>query len=294
MKKFKKSIIEKYLYVWLLLPCFAVISLLTIYPFKYLIELSLYTKTFYNPGKFVGFSNYIKILLDPTFIQSIRVTLIFVSTSTTIELLWGLGLALMLSKVSGRAIQIVRGCFIIPLILMPIAVASIWQLMYFPVEGIINVIFGILNLPSQQWLSTEMALPCIILVEVWEFTPFTILVLLSGIKSIPLELYEASAIDGASGWQNIRYITIPLLKPFFGLCIIFNIMRQVKTFDVVYTLTRGGPRKATDLISYEIYQRAYRIYKISDAAVISVLLLAAVIILAIILVNHMKKVSGGG
>lgn len=287
----KKNIIENYLHIWLLFPFFVIIGLLVIYPVTYLAKMSLYSTTLYRQGEFIWFSNYIKTFLNPSFRNSVKVTLVFIIVSTTIELLWGLGLALALNKVSGRVIQIIRGCFVFPLIIMPIAVASIWQLMYFPLDGAINVIFRLLNISPQQWLSTKAALPSIILVEIWQRTPFTILILLSGVRAIPLGLYEASAIDGASYWQNTRYITLPLLRPLLILCVIFNAMRQIKTFDIVYALTRGGPEKITSLISYEIYQRAYRTYKISEAAAMSVVLLGTVITLTIIFLRYILKIG---
>ncbi len=273
----------------LLIPCLVLIFFFLIYPLIYQLIISFYSTKLYSEGEFVGLSNYIYLFRDPIFRESILVTLYFVGVSASIELLWGMGLALALNKVT-KGLRFLRGVVIIPLMLTPVAVGSIWNHMYFPEGGPINVIFNFLGMEGQVWFAnTSTALPALILVELWQYTPFTVLILLAGLQTLPKEVYEAAVVAGASRWQLFKYITLPLLAPLITLATIFNVMRQFKTFDIVYTVSKGGPGHATNLISYHIYQTAYRFYKISEAAALSFLLLVIVLFLSNIFIKYMRR-----
>jgi len=273
----------------LLIPCLVLIFFFLIYPLIYQLTISFYSTTLYSQGKFVGLNNYISLFQNSTFRDSIMVTLYFVVVSTSIELLWGMGLALALNRVT-KGLRLLRGVVIVPLMLTPVAVGSIWNLMYFPEGGPINLIFDFLGMRGQIWLAnTSTALPALILVELWQYTPFTVLILLAGLQALPKEVYEAAIVDGASRWQLFKYVTLPLLAPLITLATIFNVMRQFKTFDIVYTVSKGGPGHATNLISYHIYQTAYRFYKIGEAAALSFLLLAIVLLLSNIFMKYVRR-----
>lgn len=281
---------NRYLPFLLLAPIFVIVGLLSIYPIIYSVRLSLSSITLYSNKGFVGLNNYARILTSSDFHNSLRVTLIFVGIATAIQLVWGLGLAILLNRLSGRVMNGIRVAIVIPVMLTSIAVASMWGLMYFPEGGLINTIFAIFGLQGQTWLSrTSTALFALILVEVWQFTPFTALILFAGRKAIPKEAYEAAAIDGASDFQMFRYITFLMLQPLIALCIIFTVMRQFKAFAIVFGLTKGGPGRSTQLISYYLYQIAFRFYKISDAATISLLLLVLIIGLGMIFLRYVRK-----
>lgn len=274
----------------LLIPLFAIVGLLGVYPLIYSIIMSLYDVTLYSDKGFVGFNNYAKILIDPAFHNSLSVTFIFVGSATAIELLWGLGLAMVLNRLSGRVMRVIRSAILLPLMMTPIAVASIWQLMYFPDGGLINTVLAMLGLEGQTWLAkSNMSLFAVILVEVWQFVPFTTFVLFAGRKAIPMELYEAAVIDRASNFQMFKYITCMLLRPLIALCVIFSVMRQFKTFGLIFGLTRGGPGRSTQLISYYLYITAFRFFRISDSVVASLLLLVLIIGLGILFIRYVRK-----
>jgi multiple sugar transport system permease protein len=271
-------------------PIFAIVGLLAIYPLIYSVKMSLLAVTLYSDRGFVGLKNYVKILTSPDFHNSLLVTLVFIGSATAVQLVWGLGLAMVLNRLSGRIISGIRAAVVIPVMTTSIAVASMWRLMYFPEGGIINTIFATLGLQSQTWLNkASSALSAVVLVEVWQFTPFTALILFAGRRTISKELYEAAAIDGASDAQMFRYITLMILRPLIALCLIFNVMRQFKAFAIIFGLTKGGPGRTTQLISYYLYLTAYRFYKISDAATASLLLLVLIIGLGIIFLRYVRK-----
>lgn len=278
-------------YCWFLLPCFLLIALFLVYPMLYQLYLSVFSTTFYSKGSFVGLNNFINIFRDPVKIQVAQNTIIFVIVSTIIEVIWGLILALALNALSfGK--RFLRGITILPLMLTPVAVGSMWSFMYFPEGGAINSLFRLLRIPLQTWLAnSNTALPAMIAVEVWQYTSFSTLILLAGLQSIPVDMYEAADIDGATKFQVFRFVTAPLLKGVLLISVIFNVMRQFKTFDIIYTISKGGPGRATSVISFDIYQTAYRFYNISEAAASSFIVLIVVLIISNVFIKVMQKNS---
>ena len=276
---------------WLLLiPVFAIVGLLGIYPLIYSAKMSLFGTTLYSDRGFIGLENYAKILIDPDFHNSLLITFAFIGSATTIELAWGLGLAMVLNRLSSRIESTIRALIVLPLMITPITVASIWRLIYYSEGGVINIILTILGLENQTWLGrVDRALLAIIIAEVWQFTPFATLILFGGRKTIPIELYEAADIDGASSVQMFRHITFMMLRPLLMLCVIFSVMRQFKTFALVFGLTKGGPGQSTQLISHYLHMNAFRFYKISEAATLSLLVLFLLIPLGIVFIRYLRK-----
>ena len=285
----KKRIILLPKYMWLLMPAFILIAFFLVYPTIFQLYLSFFSTTLYSKGTFIGLKNFIKVLTDPLSFQAARITAVFVILATTIEIAWGLILALALNKI-GFGKTIIRGLPTLPLMLTPVAVGSIWIFMYFPEGGALSTLLRIVGGTQQTWLSKPFsALLAIVSVEVWQYTPFTCLVLLAGLQSIPQDLYEVALINGASKFQIFRYVTLPSLRGSLIVVLLFNIMRQLKTFDIVYTITKGGPGRATSVISFNIYQRAYRFYNISEAASFSFIFLIIVLLISSRLIKILKE-----
>lgn len=283
---------KQYRHIIFLIPAFTVIAILTIYPLFYLLSISLSAKTLYGTGGFVGLANFITLFTDSLFHKSFLVTTCFIIFSTPLEVGWGLGLALIINKIKSRYLGFLRGIFLVPLMMAPIAAASVWALMFFPEGGTINTILNYFGLRGQAWLTHPIsALICIIVVEVWQFTPFCALVSLGGLKGISEEIYESAAIDGSSAFKTFRYITLPLMGPTIALCLFFSIMRQLKAFDVVYALTKGGPEAGTNVVSFFIYEQAFRFYKIGYAAAASVILLFVANIAGVFFMRYIKKIT---
>lgn len=273
----------------LLVPSMIFIFFFLIYPLIYQTSISFSSATFYSKGKFIGLENYVNLFRSPTFRESIFVTFYFIAVSTSIELVWGMGLALALNRIT-VGYRLLQGLIILPLALTPIAIGSVWNYMYLPEGGVINTIFKFLGVKTQVWLADSLiALPALALVEIWQYTPFTVLILLAGLKAIPHEILEAAKVDGASKIHLLRCVILPMLASSIVISGVFNVMRQFKTFAIVYIISKGGPGHATNLISYHIYQIAYRFYKIGEAAALSFLLLGIIFILISLFMRYGRK-----
>lgn len=276
-------------YIWLLLPSFILIAIFLVYPFFYQLVLSLFSTTLYDRGSFVGLQNYARVLVDPITLESGKITILFVAIATTIEVIWGMVLSLALNRIT-HGKKLLRGLAILPLMLTPVAVGSMWNFMFFPEGGGVSTLLRVIGQPPQVWLTKPFsALLCIAAVEVWQYTPFTALVLLAALQGIPKDLYEVASLYGCSRMQVFRFVTLPMIRGSVLIVILFNIMRQLKTFDIVYTVTRGGPGRATGVISFNIYQRGFRFYNISEAAALCFIVLIIVLIVSSRIVKVMNK-----
>lgn len=278
-KKFKKRIDK----ISLVVPAAAVLILFSIYPLIYSFRLIFYKWILSRPDPpvFVGLSNIKSILLDVRFWNSLKVTLIILIIGVSVEFILGLFLALLFKgKVFGRRILV--SLIIIPIMISPMVIGIIWRFMLNPEIGIINYFlkfFGIIE--PIIWLgNVKYALPVIILIDIWQWTPFMFLIFLSGMQGIPTTLYEAAEVDGASELGLVRHITIPTLKPIMFIGIIIRSIDSFKLFDLVYILTRGGPVNSTETASLYTYKVGFNFFNMGEASAMSYFLLIIVTILA--------------
>jgi multiple sugar transport system permease protein len=277
---------------FLLLPMLIVVFSLFVYPVFYGLYISFFDITgYYNRG-FVGLDNYIKVISSPSFLNSLSVTAIYISFALTVEFLFGLCLAILLNKITIGS-GLIKTLMIMPMVIAPVIVGLIFRLMYDYTYGVINMLLPVVGLGKQNWLvQPQTAIFAIAGVDIWEWTPFVTLILLAGIKSIPLDLYEASSIDGASTFSQFRYITLPLLKSSALVAVIFNFMRLIRTFDVVVMLTKGGPGESTNLISYYIQQVTIPHMRLSQGAAMTQLLLLLVGLISNVYIIYIRKSFG--
>ena len=190
---------------------------------------------------FIGFANFQRALEDPIVQQSVGITLRWALIVTTVEILLGLGLALLLAHgVRGRGVF--TSLLIIPIIMPPVAVSLMWFFMYEPNFGVINYLLNRIGLPSVLWLSDpSIALYSMMAVDVWQATPFAFLLLYAAVLSLPRDPYEAAAIDGAGRWHIFRTVTLPLLLPVLGVVVLLRLIDAARIFDKIFVMTRGGP-----------------------------------------------------
>lgn len=202
---------------------------------------------------FSGLDNFHSMLNDQIFWTSVYQTLILVSVAVLLEVILGTALAIIVEGL-GRSATLARNLLIWPVIVTPVAVGVTFSLILNPEFGILNVFFGALDLPTQSWLSsTTWALPTVIAVDVWHWTPFVFLLVLAALAGIDRSLYEAARTDGASAWQVIWHVTLPGISPTIATAALLRIVLGFKVFDEIYLLTSGGPGTSTEVISTYIH-----------------------------------------
>jgi len=238
---------------------------------------------------FVGLQNYITFFTTPDQIQSIIITLRIGLLSTFITLLVGTGLAFLVNQ-ELRGSSVVRGMVITAMIMAPIVVGTAWRLMYNPTTGLINYIierFGGQSIPFLSQVST--ALISVTIADAWQQSPFVMIIVLAGLQSLPQEIFEAAAIDGASRFQTLTSITLPMIRRSFMLAILLRIMDSMRSFDLIYTMTQGGPARVTRNINILMFEVAWERYQVGRASAIAIIILLMVMIPCIAIVLSFSR-----
>lgn len=238
----------------------------------------------------IGLANYAALPGDALFRAGLVNTFIFAAGAVGGQMVLGFFLAVLCSRVT-RGQVLYRTVFILPILIPGIVVGAIWKLMFNYDFGLINQAIGLLELAPQDWLGTaQTALASVILVDIWHWTPFCFLLFLAGLESLPQDVYEAARIDGASIWQELRYVTLPLMLPTIMVTFAFRLMVAFKVFDEVYLLTGGGPGTATEVLSFTIYQRFFTENRLGYGAAMSVAVIFLVSILLVIGLSARRRV----
>jgi multiple sugar transport system permease protein len=225
-------------------PSLAVIALVAAYPILYAVWLSLNEYSVITPGlsRFVGLDNYIDALSSAKFWEAMRTTVLFTVISVGLELVIGLGMALVMHRAfRGRAL--LRAVVLVPWAILTVVTAITWRTIFEPELGFVNTTLTALSLPGGDvvWLGEEgYALAAMIFADVWKTAPFMALLLLAGLQGIPDELHDAAKVDGANTWQRFRSITLPLLVPAITVALIFRTLDALRVFDLPYVLTKGA------------------------------------------------------
>ena len=241
-------------------PALLLMLALGVLPLANLVYTSFHTVTWaggqatFTPA---GFTHYLALSEDPLLRAGLRNTVIFAIGAVTGQMLLGFVLALLCSRVTrGRVLY--RALFILPILIPGIVIGAIWKLMLNYDFGLINQAIELLGFEPRNWLGdSATALATVIVVDIWHWTPFCFLLLLAGLESLPQDPYEAAKIDGASWWQELRYITLPLMAPAIMVTFAFRLVIAFKVFDEIYLLTGGGPVTATEVVSFTLYQRFF-------------------------------------
>ncbi len=265
-------------------PALLVLATLSIYPLLYLIKVSL------QDARGFTFAHYTRLFQDRLFGAAVGQTLLYASAALTLEFLLGLALALLVDSLAhGRAL--IRIGILAPMLLPPVVAAVIWRLIYNPEFGVLNGILRQLgfNTANLTWTSGRVtAMLSVILVDVWEWTPFFFLLLTAGLQAIPAEPVEAARVDGAGYWRILLDVILPLLKPTILLALLLRSMDLLRIFDQIFILTQGGPGSATETMSLYIYRTAFRFSNFGYAAAMSFIALMITMLAARGLMRLMK------
>jgi multiple sugar transport system permease protein len=260
----------------------------TIFPLLYALYTSLYSFRYGQRLGFTGLENFARLFTDSNLLSSLRITLTFVVGTVTVEMVLGVALALLLSR-EIRGSNVIRGVATLPLFATPVAVGYLAITLYYERNGPLNSLIRALGGENIPWLSDpSWALVAVILVDIWQWTPFVFLITLAGLQSLPSELYDAARVDGASAAQNFRFLTLPLLAPLLWLILLLRMVEAFRVFDIPVSLTLGGPGRATEVYSLYTYRTAMRFFDHGYAAAQGILLLVIVMFIVTLIFTRVR------
>jgi ABC-type sugar transport system permease subunit len=249
----------------------------------------------YNPlrpatTQFVGTGNLELLLQDPRVWQALRTTLVYVGIAVPISFVLGLAIALLFNQ-GYPGVRLFRGLALIPLMVMPVAVGLTFQMLFEFRIGVFNwIVSDLLGLPRVQWLADPtMALVSVIIMDVWQHTPFAMMVLLAGLRSMPSEPVEAARVDGATGWQVFRHITLPYLQPLILVVFLLRFIGGFKLFDEIYALTQAGPGQATETLAYYVYILGFKAFDLGYASAVSYVMLAVLASISLVFIWRLER-----
>ena len=272
-------------------PTVLIVLLIILFPITFALISSFFDYTLINKSfnNFIGLDNYVNSINDEQLFNSISVTIFFVILVVLFEFLLGFFIALLLNSID-RFKSVYYFILLLPLLINPIVVGLIWRMFLHPQLGILNYLLSLISINPINWLGDpKMAFVTIIFVDIWHQVSFMIILLLAGLSAIPKEPYEAARSDGAGILDCFIHITLPYMRPIIIVTILIRLIFAVKTYDLIYIMTKGGPGDATDLISYYIYRSAFISLNLGEAAAMSTILLFIIVILTLPLFKYMNR-----
>jgi multiple sugar transport system permease protein len=279
-----------------LIPTLVILILWNIFPLFYSLYLSFtnYSAISNKPPEWIGFANYTAILTRSNFWQSFATTGKYALLSVSIQTVLGFGLALLLRQ-KFRGSGLITTLTLVPMMLSPVVVGLFWKLIYNPSYGIFNFLLN----PANPRLGTDMlkgpdtAMIAVVIADVWMWTPFVMLLCLSGLNAIPDYLYEAAAIDRASPWFQFRRITLPQVAPLLLIAILFRTIEALKAFDLMMGLTGGGPGNATETVSIALYRLAFQGQVATGrSSALAYIVLIIIICISNVYIRYLNRLKG--
>ena len=282
---------EKITAMLLLAPAVLYLLALSIYPTVYSLWIAFHNYLMYRRDltSFAGFDNFTDLLDSEVFLQSFRVTVIFAAVAVSIELVLGLAIAVLLDR-KMRGANVLRTLLIIPVMISPVGMGLTFRYIFAPTYGLLTYVMHSVHLPTADWtVSITWALPAVIFVDVWQWTPFVTLILLSGMQSVSVEVTEAAELDGLSVWQTLWRIVMPLIRPVVMVVVLIRLIDSIRMFDLVYVLTRGGPGSATEVLSVFSYVTGFTAGDMGSASAVAWVTVVFVNILVAIFLRSLSK-----
>ncbi len=270
----RSSFAERNLRILFPLPAIIFVALLMIFPVVYTLCLSFtnWNLTSGMPLSFNGINSYVRVLTEPRFVDAVGRTFAFTFFAVVIEGFLGVAVALILNRAFvGKSIA--KLLLLLPLVATPVAVGIVFNLFYDPTIGLANFVLKSLGLPQGLWVSSAgSVIPSLILVDVWQWTPMITLIVLAGLAGLSEEPFEAARVDGASEWQILRYVTIPMVMPVILTAVILRLIDALKTFDIIFAMTGGGPGYASETLNIMGFKYSFEYFRMGQSSVILVAL----------------------
>ncbi|MCJ9669975.1 MULTISPECIES: carbohydrate ABC transporter permease [unclassified Neorhizobium] len=261
-------------------PALIVIGAVIVFPWVFTLWMSVNSWTLGQAQTFAGLDNYIRLATDFRFWESLWHTLIFTVLAVVAPLFLGTLAALIFdAQFPGRGF--LRGVFVMPMMATPVAIALVWTMMFHPQLGVLNYLLSLVGIGPQEWIYNRYSvIPSLVLVETWQWTPLIMLIVLGGLAALPREPYESAEIDGANAWQKFRYLTLPMIAPFLMIGVIIRSIDAIKSFDIIYAMTQGGPGTASETINIYLYNTAFSYYDIGYGSAMAVVFFVIIIALS--------------
>lgn len=285
--------IDKNLKYIFTLPTIIFVLAMILFPLGYTFVLSFFEWSMSNsvPIHFIGLENYKSLFTDDRFLLAVGRTFAFSGIALFFEVILGIAIAIYLNrKMLGQ--NLVKTAFLLPMVATPVAVGLVWTLIYEPTMGFANVLLKTVGLKPLIWLgSPDTALASLMVVDIWQWTPMVMLVVLAGISSLSAEPFESAKVDGATKWQTLWQITLPLLRPTIFTAILLRLIDVLKTFDIIYATTQGGPGFATETMNILSFRQAFEYFQFGKASATLVVFFIIVLSIAAIFIKIKNKVE---
>ncbi len=273
------------------IPALVVVVAVILLPWAFTLWMSVSEWKIGETHRFVGLANFGHLLNDRRFLASLWRTLLYTGLSVVAPLLLGTAAALLFNrKLPLRGL--LRGIFVMPMMATPVAIALVWTMMFHPQLGVLNYLLSLIGIDPQDWIfSPATVIPSLVLVETWQWTPLVMLIVLGGLASLPAEPYESAQIDGANAFQRFRFLTLPMISPFLLVAATIRMIDALKSFDIIYAMTQGGPGTASETTNLYLYSVAFSYADVGYGSAIAVVFFAMVIALSVLLLQLRKRAA---
>lgn len=286
---FLEALVERVPFGWrMTTPLLALLGLFVLYPlgFSFYLSLTNYRLTS-RKLDFFGVEQYRRVLGDGDFAHALWITLIFVAAAVTIELVLGLALAMALQK-QRFARNVTRALLFTPMFLAPVAVGLVFRFLLNQQLGFVPTLLAKIGIDI-DFFAPGYALASMVLIDVWQWTPFMVLLILSGLESLPKSPFEAARVDGASFWMTFRMLTLPMLMPVIGVATVVRVLESSKLFEYVFVITNGGPGGSTESLQFVMYQTGVRFFRLAEASAMAFVFLAVLAVPIVLMLRQVRK-----
>lgn len=287
----KSGFVERNLKIIFPLPAVIFVVVMMVFPIIYTLFLSFtnWNLTSGMPLSIVGFRSYLRVLKEPRFLDALARTFSFTGIAVAVETVLGLSLALLLNR-EFKGKSFMKLILLLPLVATPVAIGIVWNLFYDPTIGLMNFVVTSLGLPAQAWVSSaQTVIPSLALVDIWQWTPMITLITLAGLAGLSQEPYESARVDGASAVQIFTKITLPMIAPTLLTAMILRAIDALKTFDIIYAMTGGGPGYASETLNVMAFKYSFEYFRMGQSSVILVFLFLLVLTLSMIIMRLRKR-----
>jgi multiple sugar transport system permease protein len=278
-------------YLMFAMPALVAIAAIIVFPWIFTLIMSVMEFRVGGGVSFVGLENYAKLARDERFLESIGRTVWFTVLAVIFPIVLGTAAALIFHREFPWR-GVLRTVFVMPMMATPVAVALVWTMMFHPQLGVLNYLLSVIGLPAHAWVyDPNTVIGTLVMVEVWHWTPLVMLIVLGGLAGLPTDPYDSATIDGATGWQMFRYITLPLILPYVMIALVIRTIDALKVFDTIFVITQGGPGTASETMNVFLYLQAFQFYNLGYASAVVVIFFVMIVALSLLLLFMRQRLK---